>query len=234
MISVTAITESWCKKNQIPFEKFESIDSTNNEAKRNIKNDPTPLKIILAKNQTSGRGRGQNVWLNTDKDTSLLMSWVLHLKSPPQITASPLVGLCLIQAVRAAWPNLDFHIKPPNDLMINSKKVSGVLLEVVQQGNDYLLIIGIGMNILSHPKEYEIMATNIQSECQNSNTEWTVQIEIFLETFYKYLLNNLDQFLIPHLSTNNCKDLNASMRGFVMDSNLQLQTPKGTLSWRNL
>ena len=70
-----------------------------------------------------------------------------------QPTLSPLVGLALYKACSGTWPFLNWNLKAPNDLYISNKKVAGLLIETVTQGDDIRLLVGLGLNVLATPDQ---------------------------------------------------------------------------------
>ena len=57
----------------------------------------------------------------------------------------------LLSAAKAAWPCILWRAKPPNDLYIKDKKIAGILPEILDQGAGRALILGLGLNVFSHP-----------------------------------------------------------------------------------
>ena len=144
---------------------FESIDSTNAEAKRVADKTPGPL-LILAEQQTAGRGRlGRSFY--SPPGTGLYMSLMYHpdtsLSENLSVTAAAAVAV-----VRAIEKLTDMkpQIKWVNDIFINGKKVCGILTEAVtdfESGTDISVIVGIGINVTteSFPPEVGETAASI-------------------------------------------------------------------------
>ncbi len=137
------------------FERINTVDSTNTELKRRI-NASFGMKtsVLIADEQTAGRGRRGRVWLNTDG--ALLMSICIPLKgiNPDLI---PLISLTAAIAANEAIADLraDKHkmtrntgIKWPNDILISGFKVAGILSEAANdlRGGSYA-VVGIGINV---------------------------------------------------------------------------------------
>ena len=115
---------------------FESTSSTNDIAAEYAKNIDNDGLVIFSENQTSGRGRGDNKWVSGACE-SLLCSVVLtHSRVEGEL-------LSLAVAVAAAETiGTTARIKWPNDILIDNKKIAGILLE--RKGDSY--IVGIGIN----------------------------------------------------------------------------------------
>lgn len=152
---------------------YPELDSTNSHAKRLLPTESNPHGlIILADRQTAGRGRADRRWITTD-DSLAATVVLISPKRPAQLTATPLVaGLALYRAIAAAAsPSLraSLRLKWPNDLLINDKKCSGILLEseTLSTGNTALLV-GIGINITLPPATLPTptfsLATSLESE----------------------------------------------------------------------
>jgi len=134
----------------LPAIRFYScIDSTNDEAIRWLDSGAPHLALILADEQTAGRGRSRHRWV-TSPGTALAFSLVLL--SPPldPHLLSRLTGLgaVAIQNALGKKYNLSAQIKWPNDVLLDGCKVAGVLVEARWNGDAlFSAIIGIGINI---------------------------------------------------------------------------------------
>lgn len=153
-IRIGQITALWAEQQGLASAYFPETTSTNDLAKDEAMSltEQEPLKLYVTDHQTKGRGRNSNSWTSTVPGAQLLSSWSIRLKRAPAPTLSPLVGLCLHKAASATWPFLNFSLKAPNDLYIDDKKVAGVLLESITQGQNHRLILGLGLNVFAAPK----------------------------------------------------------------------------------
>jgi BirA family biotin operon repressor/biotin-[acetyl-CoA-carboxylase] ligase len=128
---------------------FESIGSTNNEALAWATSDARDLSLVIADEQTAGRGRLDRKWF-TPKGTALAFSLIMRPTPAEKPYLTRMVGLAALAVVDALRTRaLAAEIKWPNDVLLNGRKVAGILVESVWSGGevDYL-IIGIGMNVL--------------------------------------------------------------------------------------
>lgn len=140
---------------------FDQISSTNDEAARWLAEEAPDLALVVADEQTAGRGRLRRIWY-TPPGSSLAFSLVLKQLTPEYFEsgASPglyqslsrltgLGALAVCQALRQDY-QLPALIKWPNDVLIARRKVAGVLVEAHWQG-DHLdgIVIGIGVNVKS-------------------------------------------------------------------------------------
>ena len=121
---------------------FSTIDSTNAYAKRNISLfNKDILSLVTADEQTAGRGRYAKSW-HSPKGENIYATYVFFSKQ--EVDQAHLVQLLAKTAVQTLEHYKVFAtIKWPNDLLIDGKKIAGILIEVV----DDCIIMGIGLNI---------------------------------------------------------------------------------------
>ena len=155
------IAAQWAQQNNWSFWFKEETTSTNDIAREEAFDAKCDFKIYLTGHQTQGRGRCTNLWKDTGH--SFLSSWSYKISHSPQPIMGPLIGLALFNSCQTVWPNLQWSLKAPNDLFLMDKKVGGLLIDSIQQGQQYRLIIGLGINVDDHPKNMET-ATHIASE----------------------------------------------------------------------
>src|SRR5215207_2733298 len=127
---------------------FDSIGSTNSEALAWATSGAHDLSLVIADEQTAGRGRLDRKWF-TPKGTALALSLILRptAEERPHLTRlTGLAALAITDALRTY--GLISQIKWPNDVLLNGRKVAGILVESVWSGEDVdSLVIGIGMNV---------------------------------------------------------------------------------------
>lgn len=128
---------------------FDSIGSTNSEALAWATGGAKDFSLIIADEQTAGRGRLDRKWF-TPKGTALAFSLILRPNSEEKRYLSRFVGLASLAIADALRTRgLVSQIKWPNDVLLNGRKVAGILVESVWSGEEVDgLVIGIGMNIL--------------------------------------------------------------------------------------
>lgn len=147
---------------------YDTIDSTQKEIWRQIeRNSIENGTIIVADAQTSGIGTHGRIW-HTEKTNNIAFSLVIF----PNCDISNLNNLTyeiaeiLVNVFKKLY-EIDIDIKLPNDLMINNKKVGGILTETKLQGNMVKdLVIGIGINTNQKESSEEIndISTSIKNE----------------------------------------------------------------------
>ena len=151
-----------------PIELMEEIDSTNDAAKRAAKNDAPHGALFVAESQSRGRGRQGRTWLGA-RGESILASVVLRVRCAPRDLPpiSLVVGLAARDAVANALEKKESErvmIKWPNDVIIDGKKVAGVLVEAVLTSSRVeAVIVGVGVNVhqRNFPDEIAARATSI-------------------------------------------------------------------------
>lgn len=128
---------------------FDSVGSTNNEALAWATSDAEDLSLVIADEQTAGRGRLDRKWY-TPKGTALAFSLILRPTAAEKEHLTRMVGLAALAIADALRTRaLPAEIKWPNDVLLNGRKVAGILVESVWAGEDVgYLIIGIGINVL--------------------------------------------------------------------------------------
>lgn len=167
---------------------FDTVDSTNDEAKRAARIGAPSGTVIVSSTQTSGKGRLGRNWVSPP-DGGLYFSVVIRPDISPCDAAGMTLaaGLCTCLALRDIT-DLDCKIKWPNDIIIGNKKICGILTEMSAQTDriDYA-VIGIGINVLnrSFPEEISHKASSIFIE--SGGTEFS-KAEILCA-----VLNGLDK-----------------------------------------
>ena len=137
------------KENDIDIRIFSSIDSTNNECKRQCFDKK--YLLIIAEEQTKGRGRSGKNWIS-QKLGNVYMSFAFknNLKNSP---ISLITGVIVHSILAKITQSKGFGLKWPNDILLKNKKIGGILVENEIQGNKIKTIIGIGINFNLEEKE---------------------------------------------------------------------------------
>lgn len=159
---------------------FDSLASTNTEAARQAERGAAEGLVIVAREQTAGRGRLGRVWVSP-RDAGLYFSIVLRprleAREWPMITfAAALAGRDAIE--RATGIVSD--IKWPNDLMIGERKVCGILAERIETAIGAACITGIGINLTDEvfPPELSDKATSLGAEMNGVPNRESLLVEL--------------------------------------------------------
>ncbi|GAE25048.1 biotin-protein ligase [Halalkalibacter wakoensis JCM 9140] len=134
---------------------FDETDSTQYTAHKLAQEGAKEGHVVIANEQTKGKGRLGRQWFSR-KGTSVSMSLILRPELPPQKTPqlTLLTAVSVVRGLKKAT-GIDCDIKWPNDILINGKKLVGILTEM-QADPDRVnsIIIGIGMNINQHHDDF--------------------------------------------------------------------------------
>jgi BirA family biotin operon repressor/biotin-[acetyl-CoA-carboxylase] ligase len=160
---------------------YDSISSTNDEAKRLAREGAAEGTLLWALEQTAGRGRRGRVWVSPRGN--LYLSLVLR---PDCSVASAaqlgfVAALAVGDALRAMLPLTErVTYKWPNDVLINNRKVAGLLLESETVAPEKLsfIVVGVGVNLTTSPQSTEFPATSIMEEGLGE-----IMPEVMLEKF---------------------------------------------------
>ena len=127
---------------------FDSIGSTNNEALAWAASGARDLSLVIADEQTAGRGRLDRKWF-TPKGAALAFSLILRPTAAERPFLTRMVGLAALAiADTLRTRGLVVQIKWPNDVLLSGRKVAGILVESVWFGEEVdCLVIGIGVNV---------------------------------------------------------------------------------------
>lgn len=133
-----------------PYPVFihESLDSTNAEALREISGGAQAPFVILAEQQSAGRGRRGRKWISPFAE-NIYYSLVLRIDGGMRQLEglSLIVGLAVLSSLRE-FGSCDAGLKWPNDVLVGNKKIAGILLELVGDPADVChVVIGIGINV---------------------------------------------------------------------------------------
>jgi BirA family biotin operon repressor/biotin-[acetyl-CoA-carboxylase] ligase len=204
----------------------DSVDSTNDIAKRLVGESSKEGIVILADSQTQGKGRLGRTWYS-EENVGIYLSTILKpalpLEEIAQITL--VAGVALVQAINEFSQTRAF-LKWPNDILLNGKKVAGILTENYQEADLSGVILGIGINVnhARFPVPLQHIATSMAME------DGEIFERLPLITFF---LNHLDQeyqsFLNEGISSTVVQwNLNSDMFGKHISLTQGAQTVYGT------
>ncbi|MDA8433147.1 MAG: biotin--[acetyl-CoA-carboxylase] ligase [Nitrospiraceae bacterium] len=175
---------------------FDSVDSTNQRGLALPASDlPDQGAVLIAESQTSGRGRRGRNWISTPYRNIYLSAIFSSAALPDDATL-----LSLLAAVSGAWAlrittGLEVRVKWPNDLMVNNRKIGGILSELrFGSGRPGRAVIGIGINVNSEagdfPEELREVATSVRVETGDMGSREGIIIEVLkqLEAWHGRLM----------------------------------------------
>ena len=131
----------------------QSTESTNDDAKNFLSEQSSLLSIHTSEQQIAGKGRKGKKWISPKgKNIYLSIGWLSNLKYSQLDGLSLAIGTILASSLNKFTQN-QVGIKWPNDLLIEKKKISGILIETIDLNNQIGVVIGIGINV--HMSEEE-------------------------------------------------------------------------------
>lgn len=207
---VSRIHTKWAGKEVI----FQSeTESTNGDCKKLAENGGAHGTLVVADSQTGGRGRRGRKW-ESEKGTSISMSLLLRPSIFPD--QAPVLTLIMALSVVQAMEEIGIKgagIKWPNDIVINGKKVCGILTEMSAEiGFIHYVVIGVGVNVSTKdfPEELEEVATSIylQTGTEYARAQLIEAIVRIFEEHYEYY--------VKHGSLGQLKD---SYETFLVNAN---------------
>jgi BirA family biotin operon repressor/biotin-[acetyl-CoA-carboxylase] ligase len=169
--------------------RFDSIDSTNTEALKHARQGADEGLCVIARQQTAGRGRQGRVWASP-ANAGLYLSIVLR----PNLEAKSLPFITLAAAVAVFDTLTDLglraDIKWPNDILVNEKKICGILAETTDTNEGLAVVVGIGINLTSNnfPDALADTATSIETEMGKQDPS-EIEVSLFrhIEQCYELL-----------------------------------------------
>jgi BirA family biotin operon repressor/biotin-[acetyl-CoA-carboxylase] ligase len=176
---------------------LDEVDSSNDEARRRAEAGAPPGTLIWARSQRRGRGRLGRPW--SSPPGNLYCSLLLRPDLPMAEAAklSFVAGLAVGEALSELLPEgAPVGHKWPNDVLVGGRKVAGILLESMTLGERLAsLVIGVGVNVESHPEGLAYAVTSLKRE-GSAATPGAV-LEAYLRCFDRWLGRWRDQGFAP-------------------------------------
>lgn len=152
-----------------PFYRLHVLDetvSTNTDAKRAAEAGEAEGLVIQARRQTAGRGRYGRSWESPEGNlyVSVLLRPCCSLQAAGHYTF--VAAMAVYETVQSVLPGTNIKLKWPNDVLVEKKKISGILLEAAPVDNNVVpwLVIGVGMNVQHYPEQSLYPATSLAAE----------------------------------------------------------------------
>ena len=172
--------------------ELDETESTNSDALEHARLGAAEGVCVIARRQTSGRGRLGRKWVS-EKDSGLYFSIILRptvdTKYLPLLTL--LTGIAVHESLRHY--RIDADIKWVNDILVNDKKIAGILAETADTPRGLAVVVGIGINLASRNMSSDLagIATSMESETGSFPTpgEMSGILTGFLSTYYRMLLD---------------------------------------------
>jgi BirA family biotin operon repressor/biotin-[acetyl-CoA-carboxylase] ligase len=188
---------------------LEETDSTNAFLQRIIKDIPTEGTVVWAKNQYAGRGQAHNVW-ESESNKNLTFSVLLYpkfLNLSHLFYLNKIVALAIFKALKNYLSHEKIEIKWPNDILINKKKICGILIEnnLDQRLNASILGIGININQTQFSPWIDFKTTSLKKITQKDYDlhEVLSEINYWLEYYYlalkSHFFDSIDREYLQNL-----------------------------------
>ena len=188
------------------FEKkifhFQKLETTMDKAKILAKNDAPHLSVVIAENQTTGRGRLNRKWFSSKG--GLWFTLILKPDTPPPLSYiyNFAASLSLSRSLNRLF-DVNVSVKWPNDILLNGKKLAGLLSEMETRGDMVEFVnIGIGINVNNSPQEYEPKAISLKDVLHK-----TVSRRLILETFLDDFKNRIQPPIQIPAQTIDCRQI---------------------------
>ena len=179
--------------------KFKTVNSTNDVAIRLIKKTNNKFGLIVADEQKKGRGQRGNKWISYKGNlfVSIFFSLEKINMSLKQLTKA---NCFLIKKALSQFCKKKIYIKPPNDLLINKKKICGILQETLKKTSTTYFIVGVGINLIKSPRIENYPTTNILELTKTKVNKKKIVLE---------LVNIYEEFIekVSKLSLTTVKNL---------------------------
>ena len=129
---------------------YKNINSTNDKAIKIIKKSKIKSGIVITDFQKKGRGKYGNKWISLKGNIFISIFFYLE-ENNYSLKEMTLFNCILVKKILSLYCKKRINIKLPNDLMVNKKKISGILQEIIKKGNQKYIIVGIGINLVKNP-----------------------------------------------------------------------------------
>lgn len=171
-----------------PVTFYDTINSTNLRAKLDAENGAPEGALVVADMQTAGRGRRGRTW-NSPAGINVYFTLILKPEYVPDKASmvTLVMAMAVAEAVRKTC-GLEAGIKWPNDIVINGKKVCGILTEMsVERDFIHHVVIGVGINVglQEFAPEIAAAATSLEAECGRRIPKAGLVVNV-MKAFEKY------------------------------------------------
>ena len=167
--------------------RFKKVQSTNNTALRIIKNSNYNYGMIISDTQTRGRGQYYRKWISYKGN--LFISFFYSLENfNYSLNKLTKINCLLVKKLISKYSKNKIYFKKPNDLLINRKKICGILQEKVNKFDKKFLIVGIGINLIKKP-----IINNYPTVCLNEVIKKRISKEKIEKDIKKIFENNFSK-----------------------------------------
>ena len=169
---------------------YKKVKSTNQTAIRLIKSSKNEFGLIISVTQSKGKGQYGRKWISYKGN--IFVSFFYKLENINLSLNSLTKKNCLlIKEVISKYYKKKITFKSPNDLLINKKKICGILQEKIEKSKKEYLVVGIGINLIKSPKILNypttslLEITNRKINKKKFEKDLKISFEKFLSKYYK-------------------------------------------------
>tara|TARA_B110000967_G_scaffold94652_1_gene97248 strand:- start:573 stop:1136 length:564 start_codon:yes stop_codon:yes gene_type:complete len=178
--------------------RFKSVKSTNDEAVKLIRSDKYLSGLVTANTQTRGRGTMGKKWISCKGNIFISIFFKVNLVKI-KIKNYLIINAKIIKKILNENTKKIIKIKKPNDLLIEKKKICGILQEVIEHKKEKYLITGIGINTKISPPDQDFKSTSLKVN-SSKNISNKIIIDKIIKNYDKliYDINNYNSLYIKN------------------------------------
>lgn len=187
---------------------FDTTDSTNIEARRLAAEHPGEVLLVTAATQSAGRGRQGRAWQSPLGGAWFSLVWPTQQPPAAYANVSLLAAIAVRRAISEVVAAERLRIKWPNDVLVDGKKVSGILCEQWpgESGGPGVLVIGIGINVdfdlALLPNDLRHPATTLSAAVGHA-----IPVDAVIDSVTEHLAALLAEFEASGLNTEHLAEL---------------------------
>ncbi len=196
---------------------LEQVDSTNNEAKRQAEQGAPDGTLVVALEQSGGKGRRGRSWVS-ERGAGVWMSLMIRPDILPECASMlTLVAAMAVEAGIRQAAGIEGRIKWPNDVVLDGKKVCGILTEMsTEMESIHYVVVGIGINVGARefPEEIRDVATSL---CLYTGKDvrravLAAAVTDAWEIYYEKFLKTMDLSLLAEEYNRNLVNIGREVR----------------------
>ncbi|RJX27051.1 MAG: biotin--[acetyl-CoA-carboxylase] ligase [Dethiobacter sp.] len=208
---------------------YRQIDSTNSALKTLAEKGAPEGTIVIAEEQTGGRGRMGRSW-SSPFSKGIWLSILLKPPLAPQDTPlfTLLAAAAVVKGILVNLPDLPVGIKWPNDLLINNRKVCGILTELKAEADLlHYLVIGIGLNVNSKEEDFPAELRNTATSLYLENNKE----EVSRQKLASSILQEMDNSYLDYLNNGPGMVISAWKKyNITLGKDVTIKTVQGSFS----
>jgi len=176
---------------------FKIVNSTNDIAIKIINNTHHKSGVVIAEKQKKGRGQYGNKWISYKGNLFISIFFPIN-KLKLSLTELTKVNCSLVKKLLSTYYKGKISVKKPNDLLIDNKKISGILQESISKSGEKFIIIGVGINLVKSPNIKNYQTTNlfkligIKINDSNATLKLMKIYEKFIPLLPKFNIKNIE------------------------------------------